>query len=64
MSLYGKIPSFVVFTLLAFADVSNVPAEYRAQKMRVVLGTVQPPFKITQLKCVAVEMSVCFLTCH
>jgi hypothetical protein len=59
MSLFGKIPAFVLFTLLTFADVSNVPAEYRAQKMRVVLGIVQPPFKITQLKCVAVELSMC-----
>jgi hypothetical protein len=51
-------PVFVLFTLLAFTDVSNVPAEHRAEKTRVVLGTVQSSLKITQLLCVAVELKI------
>lgn len=42
-------PAFVLFALLTFTDVSNVPVDYRAEKTRVVLGTVQSSLKVTQL---------------
>jgi hypothetical protein len=52
-------PTFVFLMLLAFADVSNAPAEYRAEKTKAVLGTVQ------SMLCVAVELRVvsCSLMC-
>jgi hypothetical protein len=52
--LTRKSTAFVLFTLLAFADVSTVPTEYRAEKTKAVLGTVESSLKITQLICVAV----------
>jgi hypothetical protein len=51
-------PAFVLFALLTFTDVSNVPAEYRAEKTRVVLGTVKSSLKVTQLVCVAVKLKI------